>query len=765
MSITLKLKPVRMMYPKSEALNKNDFRIYVCETEDDEVIKHEIYNTISIKGIMQRLEKGVEYTAEIELDKVDPKYGASYNVLSIYQDIPEALDGQRDFLATMMTERQLEEVYKVYEGEDIIDLILKNKFDCKKVKYFGEITLQLIKKRIEQNIEFKDSLAKYARYGITYEILTKLKKLYDGSMQLATQKLDECPYILTKIHGIGFKKADIIARRMGIELTDPNRIQYGIRYTIEDNEQNGHTFILKNDLIRSAAEKLEVEESLIEQILNETEGLKFVDDKISLIKTYNAERYIAKRLKDMLNESKDEELDFNPDEFISYIENKYKDIIKKGLTEQQKNFFKMIKQYKAGLLIGYAGTGKSQLQKFLIELLEKLNYTYVLLSPSAQAAKVTKKYTGFDAQTIHRKIGFGSGKEEDKMYEITEDFVIIDEFGMADVFIVAATLAKITNPKTRLLFVGDDFQFLSIQAGNVLHDMIESGVLPITKLDTVFRQAEGGLLDIATKIRKGEYFLPDSFEGKKLYGKDLLIHCLNKVDMERGYKEYYNYFLKENDPTDIMVLSPTKKNKLGTVQINKYIQTIVNPESEEKLQYTYGNENENTLRVGDFVLNTVNIYRVKNLDEKTVDIVNGDTGIVVDFKFEDDKKDKDEDDKKDHDAEPLEREKKGIIVQFDSGLFRLDFKDAGQLLAAWCRTGHKAQGDSAPAVLCVVDSSHKFQVTANMLYTMLTRAKNKAILITQAATINYAIRKVESRRRNTHLCWMLKEQKEATEDE
>lgn len=145
----------------------------------------------------------------------------------------------------------------------------------------------------------------------------------------------------------------------------------------------------------------------------------------------------------------------------------------------------MIRNSKAGLLVGYAGTGKSQLQKFLIELLSQLKLTYTLLSPSAQAAKVTKRYTGFDAQTIHRKIGYGAGKDEEMMYEINEDFVIIDESGMADVYILASLLSKIKNPKARILFVGDDFQFLSIQAGNVLHDSIESRVIPMTKLDIV----------------------------------------------------------------------------------------------------------------------------------------------------------------------------------------------------------------------------------------------------------------------------------------
>lgn len=751
--IELKLTPLRMMFPKKEADNKNDFRIYACLTNSSEVEKNE-YDNVSIKGVMQRLELETEYTAQIVLDKIDPKFGASYNVISIYQDVPDTIDGQKEFLATMMTEIQLVEVYRTYPEENIIELILKDEFDYKKVRHFGEKTYKKIKKRIEENIEFKDVLSKYAKFGITYEIITKLKTLL-GSIQLVTQKLDECPYILTRLHGFGFKRADKIARAMGIQLTDEHRIEYGIRYTLEDNEQQGHTFMYRDELLRSASEKLEVEENLIEQILEKTEELKFIEDKVSLIKAYNAERYIAKRLKMMLSESREEELRFDPDDFIKQIETKYKDLLVNGLTHQQKDFFKMIRNSKAGLLVGYAGTGKSQLQKFLIELLSQLKLTYTLLSPSAQAAKVTKRYTGFDAQTIHRKIGYGAGKDEEMMHEIIEDFVIIDESGMADIYILASLLSKIKNPKARILFVGDDFQFLSIQAGNVLHDSIESGVIPMTKLDIVFRQEEGGLLDIATKIRRGEYFLKDNFEGKKLFGRDLLIHCLNQADMENGYKHYYNYLLNEYEPEDIMVLTPTKKNKLGTAQINKYIQSIVNSKSDDKLEYEYGKDNENVIRVGDYILNTTNMYRVKNLEETTVDIVNGDSGKIIDLKFEDAKTDADE---------LLERDKKGIIIEFDTGAFRIDFKDVFQLLAAWCRTGHKAQGDSAPTVLSIVDRSHKFQVSANMLYTMLTRAKKKGILITQAETINFAIRKVESKRRNTHLCELLKQQGESANE-
>ena len=1066
------------MYPKREADNKGDFRIYSCKTESQNVILND-YNRISIKGIMQRLEIGVEYDAQIRLEKIDPQYGATYNVLSIYQDIPETMDGQKAFLATMITEAQLKEIYFTYPDEDIVKLFVDDKFDYKKVKGFGPVVYQRVKNRIIENIAYKEILSRLGKYGITYDVILKLEEVF-GSKELAIQKIEDNPYELTRVHGFGFKKADKIAKLMGVAHDNPNRIKYGIRYTIDENQQNGHTFMYREELLRNASEKLELEIDQIHNLLDETDELKFIDDKVSLIKTYNAEFYIAKRLTEILKNG--QPLDFDPEEFITYIENKYNTI----LTEQQKEFFHAVKKNSVNLLVGYAGCvdmdteffngerwkkisdysegdlvlqynesgktelanpikyikipedkltliktsrgsinqclsdehtvvyktskghlakipfhemkkrhelnecgfngrfittfdyngngiplsedeirlmvaviadgsyvkvkqnkckvnikkerkkirlvqllencginytridkeetgysifqfitpiktkkfdsywyqcnreqlkyiteevlhwdgsfragrmsfstaevesadfiqfafasvgkrstiqiddrvgqnykssdgkdgytrksliytvtisggnsevslisrqrntktefeeyktvdgykycftlpsgmwvmrregriaitgncGKSFLQKFLVELLDQLGLTYTMVSPSAKAAKVTKKYTGFNALTTHRKIGYGrGGKDEEHLYEIYEDFVIMDESGMTDVFILSSLLAKIKNPNTRLLFVGDDFQLLSIQAGNFLHDIIQCGTIPLTKLDIVFRQEKGGILDIATKIRQGKHFVKDSFvNDKMLYGDDFLLHCVDQCNMESHYKGYYNVLMKLFSPEDIMVLTPTKKGKLGTVEINKYIQSVVNPEDGMKKQYEYGYEKENILRVNDYVMNTVNMYDIANINDEGTDVVNGDSGIVIDIKFEDDKRPVNKYDV-DDDDQVRESEKKGIIIQFDDDIVRLDFGLAMQLLHSWCYTIHKSQGSGSEATLCILDKSSKYQASANLVYTAITRSKKKCIFLTQAETLNYAIRKVDNMRRNTHLCDLLK---------
>ncbi|WP_339304548.1 AAA family ATPase [Paenibacillus sp. FSL L8-0435] len=741
--VELKLTPEKMMFPRKEADNKNDFRIYSCNTNSPNVILNS-YGNLSVKGIMQRLELGVEYEAQIELEKVDARYGASYNVLSIYQDVPETMEGQKAFLATLMTDLQLKEVYKTYPNEDIVKLIVDNKFEYEKVKQFGSKTYNKIRDRILENIAYRDVLSRLGKYGITYDIILKLEKTF-GSKELAIQKIEDNPYELTQLSGFGFKRADKIAQLMGFKKDDPHRIKYGIRFTIDDNQQQGHTYMLKDELLRNASEKLELAEVMIENFLYDTDGLVFVDDKVSLTRTYNAEKYIAKRLAEMLENGIS--LNFDPDKYILEIEETYKEDIPKGLTYQQKDFFRSIQKYSVNLLIGYAGTGKSKLQKFLVDLLNKLGLTYVLLSPSAKAAKVTRTYTGVNAQTIHRRIGFGMDKEEEMMLEIHEDFVIIDESGMTDVFILSSLLSKIKNPNTRVLFVGDDFQLLSVQAGNFLHDAIESGAIPMTKLDIVFRQGDGGILDVATKIREGKQIVNNDFEGKQLFGSDFLLHCVDQIQIEKGYKHYYNLLLNTYKPEDIMVLSPTKKGKLGTVELNKYIQEQVNPFDSTKKQHEYGYDG--LIRVGDYILNTVNMYQIANMSEEGTDIVNGDSGKVIDIKLEDDKKNSDD--------ELTESERKGIIIQFDDQLVRLDIGLAAQLLSAWALTIHKSQGSSSEATLIVVDRSNKFQISANLIYTAITRSVSKCIFLTQAETLNFAIRKVESKRRNTHLCNLLRE--------
>lgn len=368
--IELKLTPIRNMYPKTVT----DYRIYACETRSPEVELNS-YGNITIKGEMQRLEIGLEYIAQIEEVERHPKYGVSYIVHSIYQDVPESVEEQREFLKAMLTETQVEEIYKVYPNENIVELIKNDTFDYNKVKGIGDATYQRIKNKITDNIKYQKLFAKLGKYGISHSMVLKLAEEF-GSEDMAIQKIETNPYVLMKLNGISFKKADVIARNMGIPLESFFRIESGIKHVLLEAQNSGHTYLMLDELIQEAGLLLEIEDSLIYAAIDESEMFLVLDNKITIDQTYTTEKYIAETINDLL--CNNSELNFDPAEFIDQMESKYKNTLSKGLTHQQKDFFYKIKSNRFNLLVGYAGTGKSQMQKLLIELLEHLGLTYTL---------------------------------------------------------------------------------------------------------------------------------------------------------------------------------------------------------------------------------------------------------------------------------------------------------------------------------------------------------------------------------------------------
>ncbi|ALS22286.1 AAA family ATPase [Paenibacillus naphthalenovorans] len=770
-NIKLDVTPIKCLYPKTFNPT-NDFYIYSCKTDSEEVELNR-YGTITIKGKMQRLDLDVTYKAEIAFGENHPTYGVSYNVISVYQELPKTTEAQKDYLRALITENQIYEIYKIYGDQDIIKLFKEDKIDYKKIKGFGEVTYKRVRQKIVENLDYQELLSNLGKYGITYDTIVKLMKEF-GSAQIAIQKVKNNPYTLTRIHGIGFKKADAIARNMAkeeIELLleagkinkkeaeqmfvekvfeSPFRIQSGIRHVIEQEQGKGNTYIEEDELLKQSVELLQVEDMLIQQQIKNTEGLHLEGTMIALENTYKTEEFISSWIKEKLKNPN--ELNFNVEEFIERMEEKHQ--IK--LSHQQKSFFYNVKNHSVHLLVGYAGCGKSKLQSLLRDLLKELGLTAKWLAPTGNAAKILSGYIGEKASTAHKAIGYGQNKEEKDLIEIIEDYIIIDETSMLDVFINASILKKIKNPEARILFIGDAFQIPSVQCGNLLHDMLESGVIPTTKLDIVFRQSEGGILDIATKIRLGEKFIDNDFNGRAVYGKNMVIHCTEQEWMSDGYKYYYNRFLDNHKPEEIMVLSPTKKGKLGTITINKEIQQIVNPSSPLKKEIEFGEDG--VLRIGDYVINIKNTYDIMNVSKEVTEIVNGDKGIVYDLITDwNPKRDRYNGNKSNYELEEdefgdeEEVNENGVYVKFDSDEIKISLQDKFQLLHAWCLTMHKSQGGNAKAVLIICDKSHKFQMSANLLYTAVTRATDYVVIVCQADVINHAMRKVENLRRNTRL--------------
>lgn len=720
--LTLKVKPVREMYYNSDS----NYGIYACVSDEKSDIEYNKYGNFSIKGNCVRLQLDHEYTATLA-EQNDKKYGKYYEIKGIYEEVPTDIKKQRDYLLCILTETQVNEIYKVYPDQDVIQLIRDEKFDISKVKGIGKKTYNKIKDKIIENLEFQQAFEFLSGYGVTNNMIIKLVKHFK-SASLLIKKMKDNPYSITDVSGIGFKKADTIAMSMGYDPQGEFRILSAIEYVIDEQSNAGHTYVDITDINDLVYELIGIDRELIDEQIKDTSRVIVVGDKIALKKNYNAEKYISRKLKEILDKSS--ELNIDVDKFITEQEKE----VGITLTHQQKELFHNVKLYNVNLLVGYAGVGKSQITALLINMLDQLNITYRLLSPTGKAAKVLSKYTGRNVETIHRAIGLGERKDDEAQKVIEEEFVIVDETSMLDVQLGSKLLSKCKNENVRIMFIGDDFQIPSVGAGNVLHDLIHSGVIPVTKLDIVFRQKEGGILDVATKVRLKEKFVDNDFWGIQKFGNNCVLASVPQDKMIGGYQYYLKEFLKQYDSSDITIVTPTKKSRLGTVEINKVVQEIVNPESENKVQKEYGFDKV-VFREGDLVLNTKNTYKILDINERLVDIVNGDIGTI----------------------ESIDLDEEEMIVDFGFAKIPVEFSMLNQFLHAWCMTKHKMQGSSASVVIAIADKSHKFQLNANLIYTAFTRPTDHLIIISQAETINFTMKKIANLQRNTFLKDMLME--------
>lgn len=687
------------------------------------------YSAMTVVGIWHRLDVGGLYKMRAEVIE-SPSHGIQYKIIKMHQDIPITPEQQKEYIRSFVTPLQLESIYKIYEGQDVIQMFKDNTFDYNKVYGFGEHTYNIVKERLLKNLELQSLVNEFPQ--LDFKILQKLMNLYNTDAQLISQKLKENPYILTNVSGIGFKTADDIATEMGFDRESPFRINSAIEYCLKENENNGDTWMKQSRLISKSFELLGLNKSKIKKQLAELDTIITVDGRVALITTFQIESELAKMLIEMNRNCI--ELKIDMDDFILRMEDKYK--IK--LTDQQKGFFHNFKIGSVTLLIGFAGTGKSMLQKLLIHLMEELRMSYALLAPTGQAGKVLARYTKRDASTIHRRIGIGKGKEEQEMmYTLEEDVIIIDESSMCDVRLMHQLVSQIKNKNARVLLLGDPFQIPSVGAGCVLRDLIDSGVCLVTELNQVFRQKEGGILDIVTKVRLGEKFIEDDFIGVKKFGNNCILVACPQHKMTKGYVHYYNDLVSQYNKDNVLVLSPTKKGELGTHAINRNLQSISNPKQydDQPEIYQIKDKQEMTFRIGDNVMNTVNSYKMKNVDDVDVDVMNGESGFIRD----------------------LDQKNRSMVIQYDDDAVLTSSAYIENILHSYCITDHKSQGSAAKSVLAIIDKSHTFQLNANLIYVALSRAEEFLVILCNPRTLNESMKKLENLRRNTFLCELLKE--------
>jgi exodeoxyribonuclease V alpha subunit len=724
--IEIKIKPTRTLFFAEETF----FGIYSCDVNPDDAHKVKLnkYGNISIKGTMPKLNMKEEYSVTIKEDS-GSSYAGSYILDSIKQDRPTTVAEQRTFLETILTPTQVNNIYEAYgEEEDVVGLIEKGEFDYDKVKGLGDKTYEKLQKKIMENVDMSEVLTFLSKYGIKYNMISKLVKEYKNP-QIVIQKIQENPYVLTEVKGIGFKKADEIAKAVGYSMTSPHRITSAIHYIIGEENTSGHSWIDYKTLLNRAIELLSIDKSYIIDVLNgQPKNIMKVDDRYTKKSVYDSENYVSMKMTQFKTNSRQifekEELETFLDEYCAEhgVE----------LEENQRQFFHDWNENNILLLIGGGGMGKSWLQQILLKLIEKKNYRVALLAPTGKASKVMTNYTGRQASTIHRKAGV-FGDEEEGSKQITEDVIIVDESSMCDIFILAKFFKALVNENARVLFVGDDFQLPSVGVGNFLYDSINSNSIKISRLKKVFRQAEGGILNVATDTREGKAFLNEGAEGRVQFGKDCVFWLTDSDYIRDGVIANYKKVINSGRWTqdDVVILTPTNKGKLGTVELNKEIQKIANPKSSRKKEKLVGAKGYETIyRVGDAVMNIVNTYDIDTVDGGVADIFNGDTGKIID----------------------IDEAEKVFIVEIDGIQVKMKFGTIlTNLVHAWVTTIHKSQGSQYKVVIVIADKSMTYQLNANLLYTGFSRAKEYMLVLTQAITVNRAIKKFANMERRSFM--------------
>lgn len=551
------------------------------------------------------------------------------------------------------------------------------------------------------------------QYDISVKLCAKIYKRLGGG---AVELIKENPYILCdEIDGIGFKTADKMAISMGVNTDDANRIRSGVLYTHLNNTLFGHTFLPRDTLAELSANLLSVSVPAVNEAITSLTLQKRLiseasDDgeRIYYYTHYLAEKYCARRIKEITATK----YEINEDEImreIGIIE------VHRGisLAHMQKTAIMSAMENNALVITGGPGTGKTTIINTIIDIMYANGLKVVLTAPTGRAAKRMTQVCNREAKTIHRLLeaGYHDGESElvfqvDESNPIDADVIIVDEMSMVDVILMSSLLRAVSE-KTRLIMVGDVDQLPSVGAGDVLRNIIDSGVVPVIRLTEIFRQAEESMIVVnAHRINSGEYPVCNSENTDFFYanlpaaadGAEYITSlCTDKLPERYGIS-----------PADIQVLSPSKKGIAGVINLNTLLQNALNPAEDGKSEKINGNV---TFRVGDRVMQTKNNYDLEWYDVNTLEegagVFNGDVGYIED----------------------INQMLKTVIVVFEDRRVTYNFKDLDELDLAYAATVHKSQGSEFPVVIVPVYDAPYMLVSRNILYTAVTRAKRLVVLV------------------------------------
>ena len=665
---------------------------------------------VTVVGAMPEVHVGAVLSLTGEW-KMDAKYGRQFSITTFEETLPATVYGIEKYLGSGLVKgigpKFAGRIVKEF-GADTLNVIEEDPDSLIRVPGIGKVRVERIKKSWIEQKEIKNIMLFLQSHNVSTTHATKIWKTYGNE---SIKVVQENPYRLADdIWGIGFKTADTIAEKMGFDKEKFARLRSGLLYTLNKLSEEGHCYGTREQLIKTGTELLDVDESLLSMTLDEmirTEDVKVEDETaIYLPPFYYSEIGTARRLREI----------YVAPRTISVELEGLEQRISTGLSYDpvQLEAIKTAAQSKILVLTGGPGTGKTTTTLGIIKAFQTAGASILLAAPTGRAAKRLSEATGLEAKTIHRllEVKPPEGYQRNEENRLEGDVLIVDECSMIDIMLMYALLRAMPDTMT-LILVGDVDQLPSVGAGNVLRDVIESGVFPVVRLTKIFRQAASSrIITNAHRINRG--LMPDISNGKntdfffieieepELAAQEIV--TLVKDRLPRAYKT-----------RDIQVLTPMQRGVVGAANLNQVLQQAVNPDS-------------HGIRRGgvEYRLHD-KVMQIRNNYDK--EVFNGDIGTVISVNLED----------------------RELVIRFDDREIAYDATELDEVVLAYATTIHKSQGSEYPIVVMPVLMTHFVMLQRNLVYTRVTRAKKILVIVGTKKALAMAVRNVTVDKRNTLL--------------
>jgi exodeoxyribonuclease V alpha subunit len=662
-----------------------------------------------------------------------PKFGKQFKVVQFKTKVPATINGIQKYLGSglikglgpVMAGRIVDQF-----GQKTLDIIENEIERLAEVRGIAEKSIAKIAKAWEAQKEIRDVMIFLQSHGVSSAYATKIFKRYgDRSIAVVQQN----PYRLaTDIYGIGFLKADSIAKELGFEDDCRPRVEAGVLYKLQQLAEEGHVYFPYESLVEQCREILGVapepvsraitslaadRQVIIEDINDGSDEFRINNKAVYLAQFHQCETGISNRLKALLSAPKSIRR-IDSARAIEWVQQR----LSFQPAENQQKAIRCALENKVMVLTGGPGTGKTTIVKAILKILSKLQINMSLAAPTGRAAKRMSEMTGHEAKTIHRLLEYSIHKHEflrNDRNRLDCDLLIVDEASMIDTVLMYHLLKAVPATAT-CIFVGDVNQLPSVGAGNVLKDMIGSGAIPVIELNEIFRQAKASRIVVnAHKINEGElpalspaevfdpnndfYFILQDDPDKVL--EIILELASRRIPRRFGF-----------DPLDdIQVLTPMHKGVVGATNLNHRLQEVLNPANSAVM---FG---DRTFRINDKVMQTRNNY--------DKEVFNGDIGRIA----------------------AIDSGQRRLTTIFDSREVVYDFSELDELVLAYAVSVHKSQGSEYPVVIFPILTQHYILLQRNLIYTAVTRGRKLVVMVGSPRALAIGVNNSQTQQRFTRL--------------